>query len=165
MRSLTTATTSTTTAKTAALLLGFRFHPEFLIQGIGHTESHRSHNEALGCLAHVDQVDRHFSAPLALQFIQPVRDDCCQTLHSNRDKRCLFSFSDKFRSLTLIIWRKRNVCVGWHTVWRVFQHQHLSNTNPLLVLSLCTLQGMIFVFVPSCLNYHSSPIFLALLSI
>ena len=71
MRCLTKASTTTTKSKMASPLLRFRLCPEFLIQGIGHTKSHCSHNEALGCHTHVDQVNRHFSIPLFFNLYYP----------------------------------------------------------------------------------------------
>ena len=31
------------------------------------------------------------------------------------------SFSDKLTSLIFIIWGKRNICVAWHSNWRIFR--------------------------------------------
>ena len=56
MRCLTKASTTNKT-KTASPLLRFRFCPEFLIRGRAHTKNHCSHNKALGCHVHVDQVN------------------------------------------------------------------------------------------------------------
>lgn len=101
MRCLTIANITNQTK--AASLLRFWVCPVFPIHGIAHTKSHCSHNKALGCHAHVDQVNGHFGISPALQFIQSICNNCCKTRHSNGDKWCFFSFSNKFRSLIFII--------------------------------------------------------------
>ena len=68
MRCLTKASTAKKT-KTASPVPRFRFCPEFSVCGIAHTKSHCSHNKALGCHTHVDQINRHFSISPALQSI------------------------------------------------------------------------------------------------
>lgn len=86
-----------------ASLLRFRFRPEFPIHGIAHTKSHCPYNKALSCHTHVDEVKGHFRISPALQFVQSICNNCRKTRHSNGDKWCLFSFSDKFGSLIFII--------------------------------------------------------------
>lgn len=51
------------------------------------TTRYRSHDEALGCYAHVNQVKRHFHVTSVLQSVQPVANHHGEASHPYKARK------------------------------------------------------------------------------
>lgn len=116
MRCLTEASTSNKTERAAPVRL--RFYPQFPTWKSPYWGSWPP-RQSLGWHMHADPVSGRF--PISPALMQPVSNNCHKTWRLNRDKWCL-SFSNEFRFLLFIIWRKRTI--SWLILviaWKLFR--------------------------------------------
>ena len=87
----------------------------------------------LWAATHVDQVNRNFSiSPL----YNPHATIAAKPAIPMGTNGATLSFSGKLTSLIFIIWGKRNICVPWHSDWRLFRQPQDVSGSYRLVTSL-----------------------------